>query len=44
MILIEKTECHDGSGVIFQIFVLIEIDTILDIISLDNEESKELYK
>ena len=44
MSLIEKKECNDGSGDICQILILNEIDTILDIISLDDEELKAVYE
>ena len=44
MSLIDKIEYHDGSGEICQMLVLNEIDTILDIISLDDEELKTVYK
>ena len=44
MSLIEKTEYRDGSGAICQILILNDINTILDIISFDDEELKAVYK
>ena len=44
MSLIEKPECHDGSGEICQILILNEIYTILDIISSNYDKFKAVYK
>ena len=44
MSLIEKLECNDGTGAIYDIILLNKIDTILDIFSLDDEHIKATYK
>ena len=42
--LIEKVECNDKTGEICTILQLNQLDTILDMIYLDDENMKEMYK
>ena len=43
MILIENLEYQDGSGTMCKILIEDDINTIIDIISLGNEEIKATY-
>ena len=42
--LIEKPEFNDGAGDVYTILQFNKIDTILDIVCLDDENMKEIYK
>ena len=41
---IEKSECNDGTGEMCTMLQLNKVVTILDIICLDDENMKEIYK
>ena len=41
--IIETPECNDGTSEICDMILINEIDTILDIFSLDNENIKAIY-
>ena len=43
MRLIENPEYHDGSGTLCTMLIINDINTIIDIISLDDKESKLVY-